>query len=122
LIQERYRSDPWKVLAVCILLNRVRGSFADPIVRRFFERYRNAGEFITAWSRPVETIIRPLGLRTIRYRNLKRMTKDYLAKEPFDRIRGIGKYGRDSWMIFVEGNLNVKPTDKKLRLYLLEKI
>jgi len=120
LIQERYRRDPWKILAVCILLNRVRGSFADPIIGRFFERYPTATDFLSTWVRPVGDLLRPLGLMTTRYRNLKMMTEDYATGKPFDQIRGIGRYGQDSWRIFVEGNLNVHPTDKKLRQYLKE--
>jgi hypothetical protein len=33
-------------------------------------------------------------------------------------LPGIGKYGRDSWEIFVKKNLSVEPTDKKLIIYL----
>jgi hypothetical protein len=33
-------------------------------------------------------------------------------------LPGIGRYGRDSWEIFVKKNLSVKPTDKKLLGYL----
>lgn len=33
-------------------------------------------------------------------------------------LPGIGKYGRDSWEIFVKKNLSVEPADKKLIIYL----
>jgi len=33
-------------------------------------------------------------------------------------LPGIGKYGSDSYRIFVRGELDVRPTDKELRKYL----
>jgi hypothetical protein len=33
-------------------------------------------------------------------------------------LPGVGKYASDSWEIFVNKNLDVKPTDKKLLAYL----
>jgi hypothetical protein len=42
-------------------------------------------------------------------------------KKGFNRVTdlpGIGIYGNESWEIFVNGNLDIKPTDSKLRAYL----
>jgi hypothetical protein len=39
----------------------------------------------------------------------------------FDKVEdlpGIGKYGKESWEIFVNGKSDFVPTDKKLKSYL----
>ena len=35
-------------------------------------------------------------------------------------LPGIGKYGQDSWDIFINGNLRRETADKKLRIYLAD--
>ena len=35
-------------------------------------------------------------------------------------LPGIGKYGQDSWDIFINGNLRRETSDKKLRIYLAD--
>ena len=35
-----------------------------------------------------------------------------------DELYGIGQYAKDSWEIFQNNNMNVKPTDKVLQEYL----
>ena len=33
-------------------------------------------------------------------------------------LPGVGKYGKESWDIFVNGRKDIEPTDKKLKKYL----
>ena len=33
-------------------------------------------------------------------------------------LPGVGKYGKESWDIFVNGRTDIEPTDKKLKKYL----
>jgi adenine-specific DNA glycosylase len=117
LIQSKYRNEPWKVLATCILLNRVQGSTAEPIIHKFFKKIKSSTHMFFAKDADILHLIYPLGLARHRLKNLRRMTKDYVAGKPFDQIRGIGRYGQDAWKIFVEGNISIEPNDTKLKAY-----
>lgn len=48
------------------------------------------------------------------------MSEQYLSKNWNDAIdlHGIGKYGNDSWKIFVKNDLTVEPNDGALNKYL----
>jgi adenine-specific DNA glycosylase len=118
LIQERYRKDPWKVLASCILLNRVVGRTAEPIIDEFFRRYPTPAHLLNGSRLKIIAFLRPLGFYHTREKNLREMTKCFLRGVPFDQLPGIGKYGQDSYQIFVEGNRKVNPDDEKLKAYL----
>jgi len=122
LIQEKYRKDPWKVLASCILLNRVVGKTAEPIIDEFFRRYPTPRHFLSGSRLKIISFLRPLGFYHAREKNLREMTKRLLQGIPFDQLPGIGRYGRDSYQIFVEGNIRIKPEDEKLKQYLYDKI
>lgn len=70
----------------------------------------------------VKRVIRSLGLVTVRYKRLRKMTQDYLTWDHCDAMMlyGIGKYGSDSYEIFFKHNYNVQPTDHELQRYLRE--
>lgn len=69
----------------------------------------------------LESVLRHLGMQNRRARALIRMSTAYACwwdgGNPED-LPGIGKYGKDSYEIFVRGNLSVRPMDKELRKYL----
>jgi endonuclease III len=69
----------------------------------------------------LETLLTPLGLQRRRARSLIRMSTAYAflwdGKDPMD-LPGIGKYGSDSYRIFVRGELGIQVEDKELRKYL----
>ena len=64
-------------------------------------------------------LLMPLGMQYKRAATLKRFSQEYIDgfNDPID-LHGIGKYAKDSWEIFQNNNLNVRPTDKVLNLYL----
>src|SRR5574343_620644 len=117
LLQEVFREDPWKLLVACIMLNMTTGTQVHKVVHEFFERYPNPQSVIDAEAQDIERIILSLGLYKKRAVTLKRFSHDYLNKtwkRPIECF-GIGKYGNDSWEIFVNGNTSVRPKDKELK-------
>jgi methyl-CpG-binding domain protein 4 len=118
LTQEKYRGDPWKVLVTCVMLNKTAGRVANPIIDEFLRRWPTAESFAFAERSEVDLLIQSLGLVNIRIRRLTYLSMCLNAGFPYDRIPGIGKYGRDSYLMFVEGRTDVKPTDKRLIAYL----
>lgn len=69
----------------------------------------------------VRLLISRLGLQNRRHRQLIRMSAHYAfiwdGGDPAE-LPGIGKYGADSYRIFIRGELDVGPSDKELRKYL----
>lgn len=82
--------------------------------------------FFELWPAPsqppakskIMALLRPLGFGNKRLETLARLTRDWLAGVPPERIHGVGRYGLDAYAIFVEGRLDVKPQDHFLRPYL----
>jgi methyl-CpG-binding domain protein 4 len=121
LIQDKYAHDPWKILVVGILLNRTRGSFAEPIIDEFFKKYHGPLALLGAREDEVIAMIRPLGFYRKKTEHLRRMSIGWLKFTPVEELHGVGRYGQDSYRIFVDKDLTIKPIDKKLKQYLKEK-
>lgn len=118
--QERYR-DPWKLLCCVIMLNLTSGRQVEGIDQELFRRWPTARHLAMADPDEVSEVIRPLGLYNRRARQLIRMSTYYAflwdGRDPTD-IPGIGKYGSDSYRIFIRGELDIQVEDKELRRYL----
>jgi len=122
LRQLRYKNQPWRVLVICMLLNRTRGKQMEEIAEELFKRWPTADLMYEANQRELEEIVRPLGMWKARARHLKLMSARYSTAPPRTRadvelLPGIGKYGADAWEIVCCGNLAVEPTDRELLRY-----
>jgi methyl-CpG-binding domain protein 4 len=120
LAQELVRDDPWKLLAVCILLNRTNGvKQVKPMLADFFEAWPGPKAFLSAPVSDVKQVLKPLGFQNIRYDRLAGMSCDLLLGKlpPKDKLRGVGTYGKESFEIFCRGYLVVEPHDKELKKY-----
>ena len=64
-------------------------------------------------------LIKPLGFGVRRAETLQAMSGQIAGGDWHQAadLYGVGFYGLDSWMIFVEGCLNVRPDDGKLSAY-----
>jgi methyl-CpG-binding domain protein 4 len=119
LIQENYTDDPWKILICCILLNQTNNRQVRPILDSVFDLIPNIDSAINCDPESLAAIIKTTGFYNIKSRRIIEMSKAY--KEGFTRVTelpGVGIYANESWEIFVNGNLDIKPTDGKLRAYL----
>lgn len=121
LFQERYRSDPWKLLCCCICLNLCTGRAFESVHEDLFSLWPTALDMATADYTEVELLLTQLGLQKRRARSLIRMSTAYACwwdgKDAED-LPGIGRYGSDSYKLFIRGELDVRVTDKELRKYL----
>ena len=119
ILQELYIDDPWKMMVGCILLNQTTRKQVDGVRSVLFDMYSTPEEMSKAREDVLSDIIAPLGLQNRRARTLKMFSKDWLLDwDDVSELYGIGKYAKDSWQIFVEGDLTVNPTDKVLLEYL----
>ncbi len=121
LFQERYAHDPWKMLCCTICLNLCTGRAFETIHEDLFALWDTPYEMAIADSLDLETLLTPLGLQRRRTRSLIRMSTAYAfmwdGRDPME-LPGIGKYGSDSYRIFVRGEFDIPVEDKELRKYL----
>lgn len=121
LFQERYRDDPWRLLVCVICLNLCTGRALERIHEDFFALWPTALDLVLADPLDVEALVSHLGLQRRRTRSLMRMSAYYASiwdgRDPAD-LPGIGKYGSDSYRIFIRGELDIPVEDKELRKYL----
>lgn len=121
LFQERYRADPWALLCCTICLNLCSGREFEKVHDDLFILWPDPYHMALANLMDVEALLAPLGLQSRRARSLVRMSTAYAflwdGTDP-DDLPGIGKYGADSYLIFVRGQLDIQVNDKELRKYL----
>lgn len=113
---------PWHMLVGCAMLNRTHRRQAWPALERFFEIVREPEELAGVPDEALEPVLRPCGLARRRLDGIRKMTEDYLAGLPVSELRHVGKYGRDSFEIFM---LGIRPEpgtvgDHELEKFLVE--
>jgi methyl-CpG-binding domain protein 4 len=106
---------PWRVLVVCLLLNRTHGRVARTAIQQLMERCPQPEDLLET---DIGDILKPLGLQTVRGQRLRAMTREYLAGKPFSEMTGIGPYALDSLDIFCWGSTALDPSDQWLKPYL----
>lgn len=121
LFQERYDDEPWRLLCCVICLNMCTGRALEEIHHDMFALWPTPLAMATADPLDVEALVSHLGLQKRRARSLIRMSAAYSClwdgRDPKD-LPGIGKYGSDSYRIFIRGELDIPVEDKELRKYL----
>jgi len=119
LIQEDYLKESWKMMVCCILLNQTNNKQVRPILSSVFELIPTPISTIGCDPERLAEVIKTTGFQNVKALRIIKLSQKWVDGF-IDAIElpGIGKYGRDSWEIFVKKNLSVEPTDKKLIIYL----
>lgn len=118
LIQEKYRSDSYKLFVCCMCLNLTNIKQVRPVVEELFKKYPDAAAMAKADQAELVEIVRTLGFYNRRSAGLIKMAKAFISGwSRADELPGIGKYAADSHRMFVEGMLDVEPQDKELKKY-----
>ena len=119
LLQEIYQDNGWKMLVCCMLVNVTNRKQVDIVRNELFTKYPTPEDMMKAEHSELVEIIKPLGLYNTRAERLIKMSEGYVnGFNSVDELYGIGQYAKDSWEIFQNNNLSVKPTDKVLQEYL----
>ena len=123
IIQKKYEKDPWKILICCILLNQTTNSQVRLIVESFFKKWPNHKSVTEGEFELIREHIRSTGFQNIKAKRIISLSSkwDPRIKDP-SKLPGVGKYAMEAWRIFIEGDFNFIPTDKKLKIYLSENI
>lgn len=119
IIQEQYSNDPWKVLVCCILLNQTSNKQVRPLIESFFERWPNSESILKEDVSAISDFIKTTGFQNIKASRIKGFSESWNSgiRDPF-KFPGIGDYGREAWRIFIKGDIDFTPRDKKLKMYL----
>lgn len=119
LIQEDYLDDPWKMLVCCILLNQTNNKQVRPILSSVFDLIPNPMSASEVDVKVLAEVIKTTGFQNVKASRIKKLSQKWT--EGFSSVSdlsGIGKYGNDSWEIFINKKIDITPTDKKLAKYL----
>jgi endonuclease III len=119
LIQEDYLKEPWKMMVCCILLNQTNNKQVRPILSSVFELIPTPISTIGCDPERLAAVIKTTGFQNVKASRIIKLSQKWVDgfKDAIE-LPGIGKYGRDSWEIFVNDNLDIEVTDKKLDAYL----
>ncbi|GAU48433.1 hypothetical protein TSUD_135600 [Trifolium subterraneum] len=120
LIQEDHFHDPWRVLVICMLLNRTTGDQTKKILANFFELCPDAETCMQVPREEIQDLIRSLGLHAKRSKMLQRLSREYLAETwtYVTELHSVGRYAADAYAIFCTGKWDeVIPDDHMLNKY-----
>lgn len=102
----------------CICLNLTNIKQVRQVILEFFAKYPDPETCAKADPEQLSMLIRPLGLYNRRARTMIKLSDAFL--KPWDSVYdlpGVGKYAADSYRIFVDGKMDVDPSDEKLQKY-----
>jgi methyl-CpG-binding domain protein 4 len=119
LVQEFLRDEPWKLLCAVIMLNQTSAKQVWPVLPDFFEKWPRPLDVANADEKDLSEFLKTLGLQNRRAKTLRKMSEAFLFSEwkHARDLPGIGKYGDDSYRMFVEGYLIHDVKDKELQNY-----
>ncbi|KAJ6748905.1 METHYL-CPG-BINDING PROTEIN [Salix purpurea] len=112
--------DPWRVLVICMLLNRTAGTRAERVITDLFTLCPDAKAATGVATEEIERAIKSLGLQKRRAKMVRRLSEDYLEEgwTHVTQLPGVGKYAADAYAIFCTGKWEqVRPNDHMLNRY-----
>jgi methyl-CpG-binding domain protein 4 len=121
LIQEEYLYNPWRMMVCCICLNQTNNKQVRPILDILFSIIPDPVSAISCEKERISECLKSTGFQNVKADRIKKMSQKWIEgfENPLE-LPGIGKYGQDSWDIFINGNLRRETADKKLRIYLAD--
>ncbi|KAF5734507.1 hypothetical protein HS088_TW16G00956 [Tripterygium wilfordii] len=120
LLQEDHVHDPWRVLLICILLNRTSGKQVREAIPGLFALCPNAKAATEVGTAEIERVIEKLGLQKKRSVMIQRFSREYMEEgwTHVTQLHGVNKYAADAHAIFCTGKWDrVTPCDYMLDYY-----
>jgi len=108
-------------MVCCICLNQTNNKQVRPILDILFSMIPDPNSALSCDTQRISECLKSTGFQNIKADRIKKMSQKWISgfSDPSE-LPGIGKYGQDSWDIFINGNLERETNDKKLRIYLSE--
>ena len=106
---------------VCvILLNQTTNEQVRQVLDPLFDLIPTPEKCVSVPAEEIASLIKRTGFQNVKSQRIQKMSQKWIDgfSHPSE-LPGIGKYGLESWEIFINGNRDIDPSDKKLRLWLL---
>lgn len=130
LLQEKYwNRDPWRVLVICILLNKTQGKMVEAVVVELFKTWPTAKCLATAQPKIVYSVIKDLGFGKKRTSFLMGLSTQWATLLELEvnpttvdarTFSGCGAYALEAYNMVVLGKRDFVPKDKELNKRMLE--
>lgn len=123
MIQDVYRSEPWKMIVCCIMLNQTSGVQVKKMMRNFFKKFPSLESIRMASEDKIAEQLKDLGLQNVKASRIKKFCKafpeDYdVVKNDLIGFPGVGEYAQESVDVFIRRKSNASANDKEIRNYL----
>ncbi len=119
MVQQQVKNI-WQHMVGVICLNQTYRKQVKEVLPKLFKRYPNAKAYLRGRLKTQETMLKPLGMWSVRAKRLRKMSEQFLTwdyKNASD-LYGIGKYGSDSYKIFYKDEIPADVQDKELKKYI----
>jgi len=119
MVQQQVKNI-WQHMVGVICLNQTYRKQVKEVLPKLFKRYPNAKAYLRGRYKTQETMLKPLGMWSVRAKRLRKMSEQFLTwdyKNASD-LYGIGKYGSDSYKIFYKNEIPADVQDKELKKYI----
>ena len=116
MVQQQVKNI-WQHMVGVICLNQTYRKQVKEVLPKLFKRYPNAKAYLRGRLKTQETMLKPLGMWSVRAKRLRKMSEQFLTwdyKNASD-LYGIGKYGSDSYKIFYKNEIPADVQDKELK-------
>ena len=110
--------DPFTHFVACVLLNRTSSKQVARVLPVLLARHGTPDAMVSADPGELAELLRPLGFFRSRAVRLIELAGDYARLGPSPELRGVGRYGWQSYEILFLGRRPEGVTDKALLLYL----
>ena len=122
IIEEIWMPEKWKVMIVCILLNKTNYKQVLPVAKELFSKYPTLVELLGCDKRELVDLLRPLGLHNRRADTILSFVAqaylDGIDRHNIRKMPGIGQYAEDCYMILFEGSRECPSKDHALLKYI----
>ena len=119
MVQQQVKNI-WQHMVGVICLNQTYRKQVKEVLPKLFKRYPNAKAYLRGRLKTQQTMLKPLGMWSVRAKRLRKMSEQFLTwdyKNASD-LYGIGKYGSDSYKIFYKNEIPADVQDKELKKYI----
>lgn len=123
MIQDIYRSEPWKMIVCTILLNQTSGVQVKKMMRRFFDRFDSLQSIRDSSEEEIANLISELGMQNVKAKRIKMFCTAFsedvdLIRDGVVGFRGVGDYTQESVDVFICRDRSVDAKDKEIKKYL----
>lgn len=122
MIQDIYRSEPWKLAVCCIMLNQTTGVQVKKVMRMFFKKYPTLDSLKQADEDVVATILSTLGLQNVKAKRIIEFAQAVDNEKDLENCNikaypNMGDYAEESFDVFVKRKVR-QVNDREITKYL----